>query len=537
VQIYGRQNKFSPFNLIDSVTVDNQYEYTQVNGSNYISGSYYLVFNYKCGGLGGAFISDTASIDEFAPEILQPDSVSVLPNGNIEIGWSPDKAPDTKDYIVYHTVGSNNYPSDTLHGRSQNFYIDAQQDGNKGTVRYSLAPTDSCNNVAPIGDYHETMLLSTSQDSCKKTLYLNWSPYIGWKNGVQKYLVFMSSNAGNTFTNVGSTGGSVHTFSIDTVRNFTNYIFYVRAVQNDSNHKPFTSSSNRSYIFTQFQKKFDYLYIKTVSASDSGLRIDWITSNIPEVGYFELWKGKNLGQMVKLAQINGNGVADYSYTDPDVNINEDIWYYYLKVYNTCGTFSGQSNVSHNIVLHLKQVDTTRYLSWTDYGTWRGGVMEYDIEGNYSIDKKPGWMNLGTTGNKTFVFTDSDTLYKYAKPGICYQVKAIEGDTNNLGIRAVSLSNTVCYIDPPIVYIPNAFEPEGYINNTFGPSLWNVDSAASSMRIYNRWGELIYDEPLTHNWDGRMKHGQMAPSNMYLYFIDVFGLDRTRHTYKGTFMLL
>jgi hypothetical protein len=381
------------------------------------------------------------------------------------------------------------------------------------------------------------MLLSTSQDSCKKTLYLNWSPYIGWPAGVQKYLVYISSDAGKSFALAGSTDGQTQNFTIDTVRNFTHYTFFVRAVQNDSSHRPFTSSSNRASIFTQFQKPFDYLYIKTVSSSDSGIRVDWVTSNIPEVGYFELWKGKNLGQMVKLTQVNGNGTADYTYTDADVNVDEYVWYYFLKVYNTCGTFSGQSNASHNIVLHLKREDTTSYLSWTDYGTWRGGVQEYDIDRNYSIDKKPGWIYLNSTANNTFIYSDSDTLYKYGKPGICYRIKAIEGDTDNLGFKAVSFSNTVCYIDPPRVFIPNAFEPEGYINNTFGPSLWNVDSSSSSMRIYNRWGELIYDKPLTHSWDGRMKNGQVAPSNMYLYFIDVFGLDRSRHTFKGTLMLL
>lgn len=535
VQIFARQNQFTAYKLIDSVTVNNQYEYTQLNGSLYVSGSYFLVFNYKCGGLGGAFFSDTATVDMFAPDVINPDSLSVLPNGNVIIGWSPDKAKDTKDYIVYHTVESNNYPVDTLHGRNNNFYVDTKEDGNTGTVRYSLAPTDSCNNVAPIGDYHETMLLSASQDSCKRKVYLDWSPYIGWKKGVAKYLVYMSSDSGNTFKKIDSTAGDILRFAFDTARNFTSYTFFVRAVQNDSTH--YTSASNRTSILTQFQKTFNYLYIKSVSSGDSGVRIGWITSNIPEVGYFELWKGRNTGQVVQLARIQGRGVADYSFLDSTVNVNEDVWYYFLKVYNTCGSFSGQSNVSHNIVLRLQKVDTTRYLSWTDYGSWRGGVLEYDVDRNFSIDKVPGWKLLSVNGNKTFSYTDNDTLYKYSKPGVCYRIKAVEGDTDNLGIKAVSFSNTVCYIDEPIVYTPNAFEPEGYINNVFGPSLWNVDSARSSMRIYNRWGELIYDAPLTHGWNGTMKDGGIAPSNMYLYFLDIMGLDRSRHTYKGTLILL
>jgi gliding motility-associated-like protein len=72
-----------------------------------------------------------------------------------------------------------------------------------------------------------------------------------------------------------------------------------------------------------------------------------------------------------------------------------------------------------------------------------------------------------------------------------------------------------------IYIPNAFTPNGdNVNDKFyvlGPGLQSV----KSMRIYNRWGNLIYEKSLFNandrnlGWDGTM-NGQKAPPGVYTY---------------------
>jgi gliding motility-associated-like protein len=71
----------------------------------------------------------------------------------------------------------------------------------------------------------------------------------------------------------------------------------------------------------------------------------------------------------------------------------------------------------------------------------------------------------------------------------------------------------------IFYIPNAFSPfNGGVNNIFKPIVTSgIDIYNYKLIIYNRWGEIIF---ISHNptegWDGRLKSGQLMPSDVYTY---------------------
>lgn len=70
-----------------------------------------------------------------------------------------------------------------------------------------------------------------------------------------------------------------------------------------------------------------------------------------------------------------------------------------------------------------------------------------------------------------------------------------------------------------VDIPNAFTPDGDgINDSFGP-IWNCNEVNTfAMKIYNRWGQLIYDgQDPTLRWDGSYENSQQA-SDVFVYFI-------------------
>ena len=94
-----------------------------------------------------------------------------------------------------------------------------------------------------------------------------------------------------------------------------------------------------------------------------------------------------------------------------------------------------------------------------------------------------------------------------------------------------------------VFIPNAFSP-GFdgINDEF--NLYGGISAAeiSEIRIFDRWGNLIYTEsgiPLGNSglgWDGRFK-GQDVPSGVYVFYAKVLFIDGVEVDYEGDITVL
>jgi len=66
-----------------------------------------------------------------------------------------------------------------------------------------------------------------------------------------------------------------------------------------------------------------------------------------------------------------------------------------------------------------------------------------------------------------------------------------------------------------LYIPNAFTPNGDgINDFFGPEAKDV--TRFSLKIFNRWGEVIFtSNNLKNSWDGTFK-GKTAQNDVYVY---------------------
>jgi gliding motility-associated-like protein len=74
----------------------------------------------------------------------------------------------------------------------------------------------------------------------------------------------------------------------------------------------------------------------------------------------------------------------------------------------------------------------------------------------------------------------------------------------------------------IIYVPNAFTPDGDgLNDCFGVQTSNLDEF--SLKIYSRWGQLLYEtaDPAAC-WDG-MAGGSAAPAGVYAWHIRYAGM--------------
>lgn len=97
--------------------------------------------------------------------------------------------------------------------------------------------------------------------------------------------------------------------------------------------------------------------------------------------------------------------------------------------------------------------------------------------------------------------------------------------------------------PRNVYIPNVYSPDGDgVNDLFYPFGDQSVEKVNYMKIFDRWGEFIYEynnfdinDPGA-GWDGKFKGKQMQPA-VFVYVIEVLFKDDVVKVYKGDFTIV
>ena len=88
-----------------------------------------------------------------------------------------------------------------------------------------------------------------------------------------------------------------------------------------------------------------------------------------------------------------------------------------------------------------------------------------------------------------------------------------------GNNVVEYSNIACVDREPVLFVPNAINPEADIldNRYFRPrSAFITDY---QMLIYNKRGELLFSTTdLNQGWDGKNQSGKLYPPDSYVYII-------------------
>jgi gliding motility-associated-like protein len=93
-----------------------------------------------------------------------------------------------------------------------------------------------------------------------------------------------------------------------------------------------------------------------------------------------------------------------------------------------------------------------------------------------------------------------------------------------------------------IFIPNTFSPNNDgVNDVFYPRGKNL-YLIQSMRIFDRWGEMIFQRQnftpndATQGWDGTY-NGQKLNPDVYVYIIEILCDNSTLSTYKGNVALI
>lgn len=138
---------------------------------------------------------------------------------------------------------------------------------------------------------------------------------------------------------------------------------------------------------------------------------------------------------------------------------------------------------------------------------------------------------------------------YAAPssgnlGTTHVVTGITTQTS-INIKVIALGPQACQNSlpglasakpkPGEIFIPNAFTPNADGKNDYfkpeGTSITAID-----MKVFNQWGELIYQTNQLTGWNGTY-NGKLQPSGVYTYTIRITMNDKTQVVKKGAINLL
>lgn len=126
---------------------------------------------------------------------------------------------------------------------------------------------------------------------------------------------------------------------------------------------------------------------------------------------------------------------------------------------------------------------------------------------------------------------SDFTYEYADSGT-YLVLQTVTDLNGCTDTAM---RTVLVDFFNTKYVPDAFSPNNDgMNDVFAPVGRGIHSY--EMKIYNRWGELLFESKGNQGWDGTYK-GVDVPSGLYTYTLLIYDHKLRKTHVSGTITLL
>ena len=211
----------------------------------------------------------------------------------------------------------------------------------------------------------------------------------------------------------------------------------------------------------------------------------------------------------------------YHWTSPDVNLNPSDTTapslninkpgtYSVKVYSVCGNSSKTATIKMG---EIPQVDLGK-----DRFVCRNVLVTLDA------GSVPGyryrWLPNGETTSSLTANIAGTYKVEVTSPDGCMR------------------SDEVNLIDscPPLAWLPTAFSPDANNrNDQYSPYLEGFKEM--HMRIYNRWGEKVFEtQTFGDGWDG-YANGKPAQEGIYIVLLELISNDNYRKVMKGDFTLL
>ena len=277
------------------------------------------------------------------------------------------------------------------------------------------------------------------------------------------------------------------------------------------------------------QNRSGYI-IQTTVEEDARIRLSWQASSAPDFNGYELYRKRNLPdtEWGSLASLGNR--TDTVFVDDRVMVDSLSYCYKIKTYSFCTLPLDRPNIGCSVCLKGRSQPFRHDLRWNPYEEWRTGVASYTVERRYGPDTRFRGHHQG--GPAQLAYRDTSWDYDWGRYHYRIRARQLAGDI----FTSSSLSNEITLNQPPRVYVPSAFTPNADgLNERL--TLRTLFVKSFEMRIYNRWGELVYEtNDKNASWDGAVDE-LASMDNVFIYLITFRGWDGTLETRSGNITLL
>jgi gliding motility-associated-like protein len=328
---------------------------------------------------------------------------------------------------------------------------------------------------------------------------------IGWKTATNNFLRFDLYRDSTLIRTLPDQGTDL--FYDSAVVCGIEYCYYLVMVENSG----FNSTSNivcATALSQEIPSSIDNI---TASVSGTSVEIGWPAVTDVPVEEYTLSRSQDNSSFQSI----GSTVVP-GFTDTGLSTGGRSYQYRIRYRDACGNISDNSITASTVLL---QINPDRSLQWTTYEGWTDGVLEYLVE-KYGPDGQ--LIETLSAGTDTGFTDDPGNIPSQV---LRYRILALPVD-GSLGTAA---SNFVEVVFPSRVFFPNAFTPDGDGLNDFFTFAGSF-IRSFSLRIFTRWGELIFETgDAVRGWDGNA-HGRPAPMGTYVYraeMVDEMGISFSR----------
>lgn len=440
---------------------------------------------------------------------------------NVYLSWEASPTPGVTHYIVsiWKPTGPNNPiptsavpvspPLNALEYSYPN--PDVQNSSFSYTVVAFIA--DSSSNAS---NRDSTIHLSVDYDSCTARAHLQWNDYNTWRGNINRYEISIES--GGVLQEQRIVPASLTDTTITLPPGNDTYDIFVTAYKDSGNPDDY-SSSNKVEVPTAHASYPEYIFANfgTVGAANQAEMKFTIDPN-SELTDYVLFRSDNADSFTDSIAVFTTQEKTIEYTD-NVDAAQRAYYYQLVAVNFCATYlSFSDNIAGTIHLSADLIEYTVNLSWNEYKRWIGGVERYEIQRMLNGES---FETIGETAEPSYTDNSLESLPGQAYSSeVCYRIIAYERPGNPYTTELeTSTSIIVCVRLPASVTFNDvdAFIPGHADVGTFGPEM-DFTPANFSFKIYNRWGNLVFEtsDATNPDWDGQTGNGTTAPEGVYRY---------------------
>lgn len=338
------------------------------------------------------------------PSVVPILSVSVKDDNNIDIVWQNSSATNLSRYELYRkdfNTGQFNLIYADINPKNSSWnvsssYQDSTVNANLYSYSYKIQTINMCNSKISLDSSvaHTSILLTAiaQQDA----VALNWNFYEGCEVGGYE---IMRSDNGSNFNSIATVDALTN--SIIDSGAFCPFGYSYRVIAFDLCGNPYESMSNiveATPTSTLSQQKVEVS--RTTVVDNNHLLTEWLPPVISpdKVAQYIIYRSTDSLQMQMIGAVEA---PETSYSDLDVNVQQQSYIYKIEIENVCLVQTLSGNIAKSVLLNSEMDENNRsLLHWNKYDGWDTGVEKYEIQ---KQDENGNWQTIKTVdGNTTTV---------------------------------------------------------------------------------------------------------------------------------------